>query len=269
MADLPQMPETLPAAAAPAVSAEAPQVTDNILDLDGVSEFTFQGEKFNPDRFHQIYGEWKSNSEKMKDYEKEIEFANNLEIDLDNVLKDPRLADRFKATYPKKYHTILDRYLASNGQAPAPSNNAQPSLPKDVLERMSKTEERLNFFEQRAYQAEVQVANAKLDSILPPLFKKYEMANEDQVYARAEALLQGGQKLTEKTWDRLVRESHEVAEKKADQVYSAKLKAQLDKGQRSQDIGPGGTTPGAAPRKVRGFDEAREAAIAALQAKRA
>ncbi len=263
MADLPQMP--LPgqgeAAAAPAVSAEAPQVSE-ITDLDGLSEFTFQGEKYNPDRLHQIFGEWKANSEKMSEYEKEIQFANNLQIDLDNVLNDPKLAEKFKATYPKKYHAILDRYLMSNGQAPAPSNNAQSSLPKEFVTEFNQVKERLNFHEQRAYQAEVQAANAKLDAVLPPLFKKYELANEDQVYSRAEALINGGQKLTEKTWERLVRESHEALQKKADQVYSAKLKTQLDAGKRGQDVGAGGATPGSAPKKARNFAEAQEAMIA-------
>lgn len=244
-------------AATPPVSGDVPQAPQ-ITDLDGLSEFTFQGEKYSPDRLHQIFGEWKTNSEKMTEYEKEIQFANNLQIDLDNVLTDPRLADKFKATYPKKYHAILDRYLSSNGQAQAQSQPAQSSLPKEFMSEFNQMKERLTFHEQRAYDAEVMSANAKLDATLPPLFTKYEMANEDQVYARAEALIQGGQKLTDKTWERLVRESHESMQKKADQVYSAKLKTQLEAGKRGQDVGPGGATPGAAPKKARTFDEARE-----------
>lgn len=269
MADLPQMPETLPAAAAPAAQepAAAPQISE-VLDLDGVSKFKFQGEERNPDWLHQISQEHKTYSQKVKEYEKEIEFSNNLQIDLDNVLQDPRLAEKFKATYPKKYHAILDRYLLSNGQAPAPSNNAQPSLPKEFMSEFNQMKERLTFHERRAYDAEVSSANAKLDATLPPLFAKFEMANEDQVYARAEALLQGGQKLSDKTWERLVRESHEASQKKADQVYSAKLKAQVEKGQRGADVGAGGSTPGSAPKKIRTFDEAREAAIASMTAQR-
>lgn len=247
-------------AAAPAVSADAPQAPQ-ITDLDGLSEFTFQGEKYNPDRLHQIFGEWKSNSEKMTEYQKEIQFTDNLQIDLDNVLTDPRLADKFKATYPKKYHAILDRYLQSNGQAPAQSQPAQSSLPKEFMSEFNQMKERLTFHEQRAMDAEVMSASAKLDAVLPPLFKKFEMANEDQVYMRAEALLQGGQKLSDKTWERLVRESHEAMQKKADQVYSAKLKTQLEQGKRGQDVGAGGATPGAAPKKARNFDEAREAML--------
>ncbi len=243
---------------------------NQLVELDGLSEFTFQGEKYNPDKLHQVFGEWKSNSQKIKEYEKEAEYSNNLQVDLDNVLQDPRLADKFKAMYPKKYHAILDRYLATNGQAPAQAQTAQnPALPKEFLNEFGQVKERLKFFEERAYQAEVASANAKLDAVLPPLFKKFEMANEDQVYSRAEAILQGGQKLTDKTWERLVRESHETMQKKADQVYAAKIKAQTDKGNRGADVGPGGATPGQAPVKPRTFKEAQEAMLASLRAKNA
>jgi len=145
MADLPQMPET-PAAAAPAAEtpAAAPQVSE-VLDLDGVSKFKFQGEERNPEWLHKISQEHQTYSQKMQEYEKEIQYANNLQIDLDNVLNDPRLADKFKATYPKKYHAILDRYLATNGQAPAPSTNAQPSLPKEFMSEFNQMKERLTF----------------------------------------------------------------------------------------------------------------------------
>lgn len=254
------------AANAPANTApEAPQVTD----IDGLSEFTFQGEKYNPERFHQIFTEHKTWSEKIKEYEKEVEFSNNLQVDLDNVLNDPRLAAQFKSIYPKKYHAILDRYIASGGQSQAPKTEpAQPALPKEFLNEFGEVKNRLKFFEERAYQAEVQTNTAKLDALLPPLFQKFEMANEDQVYARAEGILQSGQKLTEKTWERLVRESHESMQKKADQVYSAKLKKQIEKGQRGADIGAGGATPGQAPKR-RTMDDAYNDMIASVTRKMA
>lgn len=257
--------QTSPAAGAESAPApEAPQV----LDLDGVSEFTFQGEKFNPDRFHKIFSEHKTYSEKVKEYEKNSVYEQNLDVDLDNVLQDPRLADKFKATYPQRYHAILDKLLSGRqGQAqdkPAPGS----PLPKEFLTEFEQMKERMKFHESRAYEAEVASASAKLEAMLPPLFKKFELANEDQVYSRAESLIQQGQKLTEKTWERLVRESHETMQKKADQVYSAKLKTQMEKGQRGADVGPGGATPGSAPRKIRTFDDAREAAIASLQSQR-
>lgn len=255
------------APAAEAVSTEAPEAaSSSVTDIDGLSEFTFQGEKYTPEQFHKILTEQKSYSEQVKSYQEEKKYLDNLDADLENVLQDPRLADRFKQLYPKKFHGILDKLLRDqNRQVETAQPNAQPSLPKEFLNEFGQLKERLKFHEERAYQAEVQAAGAKLDAMLPPLFNKYPMAIEDQVYARAESMLASGQKLTEKTWERLVRESHDVAQKKADQFYGSKLKSQLDKGQRGRDVGPGGATPSSTPNKPRTFDEAREAMLRHVQ----
>lgn len=250
--------------AAPAVETqvEAPVVENQPTDLDGLSEFTYQGEKYTPDALAKIFGEHKTYSQSHKEHQSEKKFSDNFQIDLESVLERPDLASKFKATYPQKYHAILDMFLRVNNANPAQTNNAQSSLPKEFMSDFEQMKERIQFHERRAYEAEVQSANAKLDSILPPLFDKYKMANEDQVYGRAEALIQSGQKLTDKTWERLVRESDEKMQKKADQVYSARLKSQMDKGQRGSDVGPGGATPGQAPVKLKTFAEAQEAMIA-------
>ena len=181
------------------------------------------------------------------------------------MLKDPSLAQQFKTIYPPKFHTYVDKILRDKGQAPAQPNNAQSSLPKEFLNEFGQIKQRLSFFEKRAFEAEVQGANARLEALMPPLLTKFPLANEDQVYTRAEALLQGGQKLTDKTWERLVRESHEAQQKRSDQYYSAKAKTQIEKGQRAADTGPGGGTPGQSPRRPRTFDEAQQAMIASLK----
>ncbi len=245
----------------------APEATA-LTELDGLSEFTFQGQKYTPDQLHKIFGEHKTFSSQSDEYKKEKEYSDNLQIDLDNVLADPRLADKFKATYPKKYHGVLDRYLQSNGQAPAQSQPAQGSLPKEFQNEFSQVKERLAMFEQRAFDAEVASANAKIDAIVPKLLEKFPMADDGSVYQKAEQVIQSGQKLTEKTWERLVRENHEQNQKRADRVYGAKMKAQQEKGQRGQDIGSGGATPGQAPKRPRTFDEAREAALESLKSQR-
>ena len=250
-------------------AAPAPEATPSLTELDGLSEFTFQGQKFTPDQLHKIFGEHKSFSEQSSEYKKEKEYSDNLQIDLDNVLSDPRLADKFKATYPKKYHAILDRYLSSNGQSTAQSNTAQNSqMPKEFLNEFGQVKERLQMFEQRAFDAEVASAGAKIDAILPKLLDTYPMADDKSVFAAAERVIQTGQKLTDKTWERLVRENHETNQKRADRVYGAKMKTQLEKGQRGQDIGSGGATPGQAPKRPRTFDEAREAALESLKSQR-
>ncbi len=250
-------------------AAPAPEsVTPSLTELDGLSEFTFQGEKYTPDQLHKMFSEHKTYAEQADTYKKEKEYSDNLQIDLDNVLADPRLVEKFKATYPKKYHAIVDKYLATNGQAPAQSQPAQgASLPKEFQNEFSQVKERLQMFEQRAFQAEVESANAKIEAIVPKLLEKYPMADETSVYSKAEQILQSGQKLTEKTWERIVRETHDQFQKRADRVYGAKLKSQIEKGQRGSDTGPGGASPGQAPVKPRTFAEAQAAMLESIRGK--
>ncbi len=253
-------------AAGDAVPAAAPEAASALTELDGLSEFTFQGEKYTPDQFHKVLTEHKTFGEQAKTYSQYKKFDDNLETDLDNIMQDPRLAERFKQVYPQRYHWQVDRLLRDQRQAANPPN-AQSALPKEFLNEFGQVKERLSFFEKRAHDAEVESASAKLDAMLPPIFKKYPMSVEDQVYQRAEILLSQGQKLTEKTWERLARESHEAQQKRADQFYGDKLKSQIDKGRSGRDVGPGGSPPGQAPVKPKTFDDAREEMMRAVGAK--
>lgn len=255
--------------AAPVETAAAPESTNEapaaITELDGLSEFSYQGNKYTPDQLHKMFTEHKSYSEQVKNFSDDKKFYDNLDSDLEHVLNDPSLAQKFKTVYPPKFHTYVDKILRDKGQAPAQANTAQPALPKEFLNEFGQMKQRLGFFEKRAFDAEVQSANAKLEAMMPPLLTKFPLANEDQVYTRAEAILQSGQKLTDKTWERLVRESHESMQKRSDQYYSAKAKSQIEKGQRAADTGPGGGTPGQSPRKPRTFAEAQDAMLASLK----
>lgn len=231
--------------------AEAPKA----VELDGLSEFSFSGEKYTPDRFQEILSQYKTYETQVKEFSEKKRFDENLETDLDNVLQNPHLAQRFKEIYPKSYHGILDRLLKT-GQATAQGqSNAQPQaaqLPKEFLQ----TAEDVKFLKEHIFQTQVKAANAELDTILNPLFEKYKLANEEQVYAKAEAMLAKDQKMTPAVWERIVRESHEGISKKADAFYGEKLKSQLEKGKQGKDVGAGGVTPGHAPKKARNFDEA-------------
>jgi hypothetical protein len=255
------------AASPESAATETAAAASTITELDGLSEFSYQGNKYTPEQLHKIMTEHKSYGEQVKNFSDDKKFYDNLDSDLEHVLNDPSLAQKFKTVYPPKFHSYVDKILRDKGQAAAPANTAQPGLPKEFLNKFGAMEQRLSFFEKRAFDAEVQSANAKLEALMPPLLTKFPLANEDQVYTRAEVLLQQGQKLTEKTWERLVRESHESMKKRSDQFYSAKAKQQLDKGKQGADMGAGGGSPGLSPRKPRTFAEAQEAMMASLNAR--
>ncbi len=238
--------------------AQSEQAQPQITSLDSLSEFEFQGEKLTPDRLQEVFQGYKTLSEKQKTYAAEERYWSNLDTDIENVIADPSLVERFKAVYPEKFHRILDRALGGTRQQ---SQNTQGQLPREYLAKLSKVDQ----LEQSLHQMAVESANAKLDAILPPLYDKYPLANEDQVLAKAEAMLSQGMQLTKPAWERLVKESHEYVSKKADAHYKKQLQTQLDKGQSGRDAGPGGAAPGKAPVKARTFDEAREAMTAHLK----
>lgn len=261
--------QTTQAAPAAEPQAQAPENSQpQVTELDGLSEWKWQGKKFTNDDFHKILTEHETYSKTSKEFETEKRFYDNLEADLLLVLEKPQLAQSFKSTYPQKFHSYLDMVLKDAGQAKAQTDPAQntSNLPKEFMTEFEQMKERLSWHEKRAYEAEVQANTAKLDAMLPPLFKKFEMANEEQVYAKAEALLNANQKLTEKTWERLIRESHEQMQKKFDRFQSAKIKEQTEKGQRGADGGPGGAAPGQAPKR-KSWEDATQEMIAAMGGK--
>jgi hypothetical protein len=245
----------------------AEQTASQILDLDGVSQFKFQGRELTPDQLGEIFQGYQKYGETSKYVNEDQTFWANVNVDIDKVLKNPARAEEFKRTYPERFHALLDRAMKSTPATSETSqvNQTQNALPKDVLDRLSK----VDLMEQRLHQADVQAASAQIDAILPKLLEKYELADEDKVLSKVEAHLNRGLKLSPAVWERFAREDHERVQKRADKVYEAKLKNQINKGREGQDIGAGGATPGQAPNKPKTFEEAQKAMIASMRSQRA
>ncbi len=242
---------------------EGQESAPQVANLDSLSEFEFQGAKYTPDRFHQILNEHKQFSETAKQRAEREEFDEHFIIDRERLLKDPSLADQFRQKYPKEYHYILDFLPKDQRQVAAQPNVAQTSLPPELVREIEELKAWKAHQEHRTHQAEVQNATAQIDKITGPLFEKYPMADDEAVFAKADAMLSNKMQLNDKTWERLVRESHEKAQKKWDQHQGATLKQQLDKGRRAADVGPGGATPGQAPKGPQTLNDAREAMLKA------
>ena len=257
--------EALSTAAVAAASGEAqapaaPESAPSAVALEGLSEFTFNEDKYTPDQFHKIITERESFAKDAAEYKKEKEFFDNYETDIENVIADPRLAERFKSIYPPKYHAKLDRELKKLSPATAPNSPAQPApVPREILDQIRRHEERIAFFERREFENATAAASAKIDAIMPKLLEKYPLAFDKEVYMRAEEEINNKRPLNDQVWERLTRESHEGAKKRSDREQSRIMKSQLEKGQRGADSGPGGASPGQAPVKPKTFAEAQAA----------
>lgn len=226
-----------------------PEIPQGPTALEGISEFTFGGEKYTPDGLHKLISEYKGYQGQLTEYNEDKRFRENLEVDLDNVLANPSLVDRFKQIYPKRYHGIVERMIRT-GQTQTnqttqqtQSAPAQAALPREFFGMMDDVARMKADFEQ----AKVDAASAKLDAILPQLTKKYPLARQVEILARAEGM--GDRTPTDADWDRLARECHSENKKLFDQFQSETMKRQIDKGRMGKDIGQGGSTPGHGPRK--------------------
>lgn len=242
-------------------AADAPQLTS----LDALSEFEFQGEKYTPDQLHEIITGYKSLSDRQSSSASDERYLANIDVDIEAVLEKPSLAAKFKEIYPQKFHSILDRVLKSSGKTQDSQSPTNGQLPREFLDEFGQLKQGYQSLANQVHQYAVQAANAKIEAILPKLIEKYPMAIEDQVLARAEAFLSNGGKLTDAYWERLVRESHDVAQKKADAYYKRQLEGQLQKGKSGADAPAGGATPGMAPRKIKSFADAEKAMIEHLR----
>lgn len=234
-----------------------------VIDLDSVSNFKFQGETYTPDQLAEIRQGYQKYGEASKYIEEDQRYWANVEHDIDKVLKNPARADEFRQVYPERFHKILDKYLGSS-QRSATVQGETNQLPREIGEKLSAYEQRLKAFEEKAFQADVAAASAKIDAILPNLMKKYELADQDKVLFEAEKFLNKGGKLTDAVWERLAREDHERTSSRADKFYQAKLKNQINQGQKGKDIATGGSSPGNAPPKYT-MAQAQEAMIASLK----
>ncbi len=248
------------------VSADAPAAaTPQSTDIDSLSEFSFQGQKFTPQQLAKLLGEHQRFSQTLPEAEKYREFAENLDIDIEKVVRNPALAEQFKSMYPKQFHAALDRAL---GTRPAASQETDKAgMPKEFSNELQALRNELSEFKQEKYQAQVAQQEAYLQKVVDPLFEKYPYAKpkevQNAVFAQAQAMVEQGYKMTDAAWDRLVKETHLAIKKQSDQLRTAEIKAQTEKGALGADTGAGGSPPGQAP--ARGPRNFREAEMEALR----
>ena len=68
------------------IDANAAPPAPQSADLDSLSEFSFQGQKYTPTQLAKVLGDYQRMSQTMPEVEKYREYAENFEIDLEKVL---------------------------------------------------------------------------------------------------------------------------------------------------------------------------------------
>ena len=228
------------------------------LDLEKAEKIRWEGKDYTPDQFRKMMMFQSDYTKKMQSISKEKEYISNLRYDLQAVRQNPKLAAEFMKIYPKEYHSYLDDVMPQDWKSQQQSDLG--NLPPEVKEKLER-------FDSYIKEQEVSREEANIEKITSSLSQKYPEAIEDVVLARAQAIIDQGHTLTKETWEKLYKTSHDFMVKKMTEKQNHKFDSQKNANLRGRGIGPGGGTPGQAPRKL-SFDQATEAAIQDLTGRR-
>jgi len=231
------------------------QTQQDIVELDKLEKFKFSGQDWTPKDLTGAILRQSDYTRKTQEIAQERKYYDNLSADLDAVKQNPQLMERFKQVYPEKYHNYL-RYVTAEEKA------AQQVQPQGVDQQFMK---RFETVENALKEQRLTAINAELDAMFDKLGKKYTYADEASVIAKAQALLDRGQRLDEKTWDAVWKSEHDRVQAHAQKMWSDKIANQKQANAKARDVASGGGIPGQAPKNPRTIKEATNLAMRDLE----
>lgn len=258
---------------APDSAGSAPEAA--VIDLTKAQKFLWDGKEMTPDELRksilrqqdytkktQEVAEQRRKFEEeriafVRQQEETEKYDSNIDADIENVLRDPSLAEKFKEIYPPKYHGVLEKALNKTfGDENSPNRSAA-----FLEQRLKSIEGRFQSQDmersQQAFETEVKANAEILDSTVARLTEKYPHADEDSVLAKAEYLASGIKKDENfannfsQMMEKLYKENHSFHEKRYQEIYKQNVEKQKQANTRGRDIGKGGATPAAAPTKLK------------------
>jgi hypothetical protein len=268
-----------------ATGAETP--SESTTSTEAASTPAQQGgqvvEITDPDRYRyngRSIKEWDSGYMRQQDYStktqalaQERKFYDNLDVDLERVKADPRLAEQFKQIYPEKFHAYLRYVMGETQRQPNAATQGQPTQPQ-FAQLDPRLQAKINQLVEGNRQAEVKAISAELDNIYKTMSAKYPYADEEAVTARAQVLfaklkeqdpLNPNIRISEKQWEALWKSQHERSYGLADSQYKKQVKSQIEASRKGSDAGGGGGIPGTAPRQYKTIKEATAQALADIE----
>lgn len=250
------------------------EITKELLDLDKLERFRFDGKEWNRNDFKNSYLMHQDYTRKTQELAENRKYVDNFQVDLQTVVNDPSRMKEFRAVYPKSFVQVAEKVLA-HMQPKQSMPQATPNAPQDELSR--KFEERfatidqklskIDQWEQQQLQNEIKSIESWLDNQFSTLSKKYNLADPEVVTARAQVLSDNGQKVDEKVLEKLFEKHHSEVKERWDKTYKEKVTKQKEAGTKSRDMGAGGGTPGGQPKQVKTIKEATKLALEDLGAR--
>jgi hypothetical protein len=255
--------------------ASKPETTGSrnsgLTDLEKLERFRFEGREWTHKDLRNAYLRHQDYTRKTQEVAEARKFADNFEHDLNTVLQSPERLQELKSLYPESYWKIAERILEARGkvtESPAakPESTQAPQTPRELQELMAwKNQVQAEQTEHR-----VQFIQNKLDQDFEKFGKQYDFADPETVNSRALAWVEANPKnqLTPKVLEALFKQHHEQAKTRYEKYYGNKVEQQKRAGFKAKDAGPGGSTPGAAPKRPKTITEAKQQWLSDLEAAR-
>lgn len=254
--------------------ASTPETTkEEILDLDKLERFRFDGKEWNPKDLKNSYLMREDYTRKTQEVAEARKYADNFKYDVQALVKQPSLMDKFASIYPKEYVQAAKEILSlAKSQQVAPSPNNQTPAPQIDPNFVKEIDEIKGWIQEQNQQRQQQLqeqASTWLDNQYEALGKKYPNAAkvEEIVTARADYLMNQGHKVDEKVLDKLFSDLEKEVTDRFLVPQQNKVKEQLKTGLRGKDVGKGGVPASEGPRQYKSFKEATAAALSDLRAK--
>lgn len=235
----------------------------SITDLDKLDRFRFEGREWSRKELRDAYLRREDYSRKTAELAETRKYADNFAADLRTVIKDRARFAEFQRLYPREFVERAQEVMANLREAGG-TEQTKPNDPNG--ERIQALEGKIQTYEQRQEAQEIEKLQLWIDNQFATFSKKYPDARQKEVMGDAEILARQGTKITPQVLEKLFKASHGEINGAWEARYKEKTSKQINAGKEGRDVGPGGGTPGEAPKTPKTFKEARELMIQDLQA---
>lgn len=245
---------------------DSPETIKDILDLDKLDRFRFDGKEWSSKELRNSYLMHSDYTKKTQEVASERRYAQAFAADMRFLLQNPDKFDKFAEIYPKTYQDmareILEQAsLKQQGMSPQPGNNQ--AVPKDP--ELAEIKGELTEWRKAQHAAEVEKIQSWLDNQFETLSKKHPYADTEVVMARAQILSDQGNKITKEILDKLFAKSNDEIKDRFEKMYKGKVTEQLKAGEKSRDVGSGGGIPGQSPKGFKTIKEATQAFLSDIK----
>lgn len=251
-----------------AQKSEQPSILDLDSDQYREAKIKFEGQEFDRNSLRSAYMRVSDYTKKTQALAEERKYYDNLSADLKAVRENPALIEQFKKVYPEKFHNYLDYVKTVQQQATNKAEQTaspQSDLVSKYEQKIQELESKLGQIEGRFHKSDVEKIEAELDATFDKMKRDFPHARNEIVINQAQAKLANGEEITQDTWRKLFKASHEESLAFAKEIYSKQFKEQAKLNEQGKDVPSGGGLPGKQPAQPRSIREATEWALREMQ----